>query len=50
MNFPKLRSNLEITWPAMGVRGNRSGIRRDSFKSELRNKFNDSVTVTLTMS
>ena len=30
----KLRSNLEITGPAMGVRGNRRRIKRESFKSK----------------
>ena len=29
VNFPKLRSNLEIKEPAMGVRSNSRRIRRD---------------------
>ena len=29
MNFPKLRSNLEITGPVMNVRGNSRRIRRE---------------------
>ena len=45
VNFPKLRSNLEITGPAMGVRGNSRRIRRESFKSKFRNNFAHSVTV-----
>ena len=45
MNFPKLRSNLEITWPVMGVRGNSRRIRRESFKSKFRNNFAHSVMV-----
>ena len=49
-NFPKLRSNLEITGPAMGVSGNRRRISRESFKPEFRNNFAHSVTVTVTMS
>ena len=45
VNFPKLRSNLEITGPAMGVRGNSRRIRRESFKYKFRNNFAHSVTV-----
>ena len=46
-NFLKLKSNLEITGPKMGVRGNRRRIRRES---EFKNNFAHSVTVTVTMS
>ena len=49
-DFPKLRSNLEITGPAMGVRGYRRRIRRESITSELRNNFAHPVTVTVTIS
>ena len=45
VSFPKLRANLEITGPAMGVRGNSRRIRRESFKSKFRNNFAHSVTV-----
>ena len=44
VNFSKLRSYLEITGPAMGVRGNSRRIRRESFKSKIRNNFANSVT------
>ena len=50
VNFQKLRSNLEIIRPAMGVRVNTIRIRRETFKSELRNNFAHSVTITVTMS
>ena len=50
VNFPKLRSNLEITGPAIEVRGYRRRIRRELFKSEFRNNFAHSVTVSVTMS
>ena len=50
LNFPKLKSNLEITGPAMGVRGKRRRIRRESFKSEFRNNFAHSLTVTVKIS
>ena len=39
VNFPKLRSNLEITCSAMGVRDNSRRIRRESFKSKSRKNF-----------
>ena len=35
MSFPKLRSNLEITGPAVVVRSNISRIRRESFKIKI---------------
>ena len=50
VNFQKLRSNLEINGPAMGVKGNRRRIRRESIKPEFRNNFAHSVTITVTMS
>ena len=43
--FRRLRSNLEITGPAMGVRSNIIRIRRESFKSKFKNNFSYSVTV-----
>ena len=36
MRFRKLRSNLEITWLAMGVRGYSRRIRKESFKSKFK--------------
>ena len=45
LNFPKLRSNLEITGPAIGFKENTRRIRRKSFKSKFRNNFAHSVTV-----
>ena len=42
---PVLRTDIDLVDPAQGVRDNRLRLRREAFKSRLRNKFAKSVTL-----
>ena len=42
---PVLRTDIDLVSPALGFRGNRLRIRREAFKSRVRNKFAKSVTL-----
>ena len=42
---PLLRTDIDLEGPAQGVRGNRLRLRREAFKSRVKNKFAKAVTL-----